>query len=86
VSIDAGINAGDDTEVPPNNDNAGDDPDDGDRDNDNLEGLRRLGRRLHQFEEIEHLLDNFSAKLEWGIEDYSHNPLVDDDGEYAPDN
>jgi hypothetical protein len=85
VSIDAGINAGDDTEVPPTNDNAGDDPDDGDRDNDNLEGLRRLGRRLHQFDKIEHLFDNFAAELEWGNEDYNHDPLVDDDGGYASD-
>ena len=85
VSIDAGISDGDDAEVPPNDGNAGDDRDDGDSDDGDLEGLRRLGRRLHQFDEIEHHFDNFAAELEWGNEDYNHDPLVDDDGEYALD-
>ncbi len=26
-----------------------------------------------------------SGKQEWGNEDYDHNPQVDDDGQYAPD-
>jgi hypothetical protein len=33
-----------------------------------------LGRRLHQFDEIEHLFDNFASELV--NEDYNHNPLV----------
>ncbi len=84
VFVEAGISDGDNAEVLPNNGNAGNDCNDGDSDDGNLEGLRRLGRRLRQFDEIEHLFDNFAAKLEWGNEDYNHDPLVDDDGEYAP--
>ena len=83
--VEAGISDGDNTEIPPNNGNAGNDGDDGDCDNNNLEGLRRLGPRLHQFDKIEHLFNNFAAKLEWGNEDYNHDTLVDDDGQYAPD-
>ncbi len=85
VSVEAGMSDGDDVEVPPNDGNAGDDRNDGDSDDGDLEGLRCLGRRLHQFDEIEHLFDNFAAKLEWGNEDYNHDPRVDVDGEYAPD-
>ncbi len=84
VSIDAGINAGDNTEVPPNDGNVGNDCNDGDSDDGDLEGLCCLGRRFHQFNKIEHLFDNISAKLEWSNKDYDHNPLVDDNGEYAP--
>ena len=86
ASIDAGISDGDDAEVPPNDGNAGDDRDDGDSDDGDLESLRRLGRRLRQFDEIEHHFDNLLAELEWGNEDYNHDPLVDDNGECAPDN
>ena len=85
VSVDAGISNGDDADVPPNDGNAGDDCNNADSDDGNLEGLRRLGRRLHQFNETEHLFDNFAAELEWGNEDYNHDPLVDDDGGYASD-
>ena len=86
VSVEAGISDGDNAEVPPNDGNAGDDCDDGDSDDGDLEGLRRLGQRLRQFDEIEHLFDNLSAEVEWGNEDYNHDPFVDDDGTvYAPD-
>jgi hypothetical protein len=82
MSVEAGLSNGDNAEVPPNNGNTGNDHDDEDSNGGDLEGLHRLGRRLHQFNKIEHLFDNFAAELEWGNEDYNHNPLVDDDGEY----
>jgi hypothetical protein len=85
ASIDTGISDGEDAEIRQNDGISGDDSDDGDNDDGDLEGLRRLGRRLHQFDEIEHLFDNFAAELEWGNEDYHHDPLVYDDGEYASD-
>ena len=84
MSVEAGISDGDNAEVPPNVGNVGDDRDDGDSDDGDLEGLRRLRQRLHQFDKIEHLFDNFAAELEWGNEDYNHDPRVDDNGEYAP--
>ncbi len=86
VSVEAGISNGDNAEVSPNDGNTGDDRDDGDSDNGNLEGLHRLGRRLHQLDEIEHLFDYSPAELEWCNEDYNHDPLVDNNREYAPDN
>ena len=50
-----------------------------------MDGLRRMGRRLHQLDVLEDIFNNFVGEVEWGNEDYNHNPEVEDDGQYAPD-
>ena len=51
-----------------------------------MDGLRRMGRRLHRFDDLEDIFDNFVDEVEWGNEDYDHNPAeVENDGHYAPD-
>ena len=37
------------------------------------------------FDFFEGLFDYFTAKVEWGNEDYDHNPQVEDNGQYAPE-
>ncbi len=37
------------------------------------------------FDVFENLFDNFTAEVEWGNEDYDHNPQVEDNGQYAPE-
>jgi hypothetical protein len=68
--------------VTPDNGDVGDNGDDKDGDDGDLEGILRLGQRLHVFDEIEHLFDDFVAEVEWGNEDYTHDPHVEEDGEY----
>ncbi len=53
-------------------------------DENSLDGLRKMGRRLHQFDVLEDLFNNFTGEVEWGNKDYDHNPQVEDDGQYAP--
>ena len=50
-----------------------------------MDGLRWMGRRLHRFDDLEDIFDNFVDEVEWGNEDYDHNPEVANDGHYAPD-
>ena len=47
-----------------------------------LEGLRRMGRRQHQFNELENLFHDFEGEVEWGNEDYDHNQILF--GQFAP--
>ena len=54
-------------------------------DDSSMDGLRRMGRWLHRFDALEDIFDNFVGKVEWGNEDYDHNPEVANDGHYAPD-
>lgn len=71
--------------ITPDNGDVGDDGDDKDGDDGDLEGILHLGQRLHVFDEIEHLFDDYVAEVEWGNEDYNHDPHVEEDGEYAPE-
>ena len=41
-----------------------------------LEGLRRMGRRQHRFNELENLFHDFEGEVEWGNEDYDHNQIL----------
>ena len=47
-----------------------------------LEGLRRMGRRQHRFNELENLFHDFEGEVEWGNEDYDHNQILF--GQFAP--
>ncbi len=47
-----------------------------------LEGLRRMGRRQHRFNELENLFHVFEGEVEWGNEDYDHNQILF--GQFAP--
>jgi hypothetical protein len=54
-------------------------------DDNSMDGLRQMGRRLHRLDVLEDIFNNFTGEVEWGNEDYDHNPEVGDDGQYAPD-
>jgi hypothetical protein len=72
-----GLNAGRDGEdAPVDRDDAADE--------DSIDGLRLMGRRLHRFDVLEDLFDNFTGEVEWGNEDYDHNPQFENNGQYAP--
>ena len=49
-----------------------------------MEGLHQMGQWLRQFDVLEHLFDNFTGEVEWGNDEYDHNPQVEEDGQYAP--
>jgi hypothetical protein len=49
-----------------------------------MDGLFRMGRQLHRLNVLEDIFNNFVGEVEWGNEDYNHNPEVEDDGQYAP--
>ncbi len=51
---------------------------------DSIDGLRLMGRRLHRFDVLEDIFDNFAGEVEWGNEDYDHNPQVENNGQFAP--
>ena len=55
-------------------------------DKNSINGLRQMGWQLQRFDVLEDLFDNFTGEVEWGNKDYDHNPQVEDDGQYAPDN
>ncbi len=38
-------------------------------DENSIDGLRQMGRQLHQFDVLEDLFDNFTGEVEWGNED-----------------
>ncbi len=41
-----------------------------------------MGRRLHQFNELEILFNDFGGVVEWGNEDYDYYQIIF--GEFAP--
>ncbi len=43
-------------------------------DDNSMDRLRQMGRRLHRLDVLEDIFDNFTGKVEWGNEDYDHNP------------
>ncbi len=55
-------------------------------DKNSIDGLHQMGRQLHRFDVLEDLFDNFTGEVEWGNEDYDHNPQVEDNGQYSPNN
>jgi hypothetical protein len=55
-------------------------------DKNSINRLRRMGWQLHRFDVLEDLFDNFTGEVEWDNKDYDHNPQVEDNGQYAPNN
>ena len=45
--------------------------------NADMNGLRGMGQRLHQFDILETFFDDFARDIEWGGDDYDDKLLVD---------
>lgn len=69
----------DDLSIGSSRDNAHYHRDDDALDKDDLDGLRQMGRRLHQFDVLDHLFDDIVGDMEWGDDDFDHTNLDAED-------